>query len=232
MAEKPMLGAEDRTFLVSLLTLIGLVARNGKSAFFGVIHDLFTKLMNDPDGTWFTELKKFLRKEPCWVGETIQKGNEFLHSLSAGQQVIIGATDGTENLADANDVFSSIDSDLKNWGLNVKGKETTGTPVEVLEMVKNGNFQQIFGSFGRDLDSLCLTQHQIKRFVKDQKTWLRTDRYTTFFLFKENGEYFVARVYLSSGGVCGVYVSRLSCGDVWGAVVRRRFVVPQQTPGA
>ena len=93
-------------------------------------------------------------------------------------------------------------------------------------LIKNGNFAQIFGGFGENLDRLCLEQDQIIRFVKDQAKWLHPDGYGTFFLFKVGDEYFVADVRWHGGGL-GADADRLSVDDVWCAEIRFRFVVPQ-----
>jgi hypothetical protein len=76
---------------------------------------------------------------------------------------------------------------------------------------------------------MCLTQPQIKRFVQDHRSWLRTGGCATLFLFKANNELFVADVDLDDGGRLGADVHRFSDGHVWSARFRDRLVVPQQT---
>ena len=165
------------------------------------------------------------------VEELIAKSIEFktshLTCISFGKNIVIDETDGTETIAQAKDVFPSyIDSDFKNWNLDVPSAPTKKTKTQVFEMIKDGTFAQIFGSFGENLDRLCLTQGQIKVFCRDHADWLRTDGYGTFFLFKVGNEYFVAGVSRGSGGL-GVDVDRLSDDGVWDAEFQRRLVVPQ-----
>jgi hypothetical protein len=152
-------------------------------------------------------------------------------SLSKGKKVIIGATNGRATIAEAKDTFPGyIDSDFVNYGTNIPGQPTKKMRVEVLELVQDRTFGQIYDGFGRSRESLCLTQSQIIRFVKSHCQWLRTDGYSTFFLFKEKvqdkDEFFVAYVYWS-GGRLGVSVRRLSNDCVWYAESRHRVVVPQ-----
>ena len=155
------------------------------------------------------------------------KNNEFLRLISGDEEVVIGATDGMDTIAEAKSTFSGwIDRDFVGYGTNVSGRPTKSTKTQVFEMTKNGTFAQIFGGFGENLDRLCLTQSQIIRFVKGHEKWLRTDGYGTFFLFKENGEFFVAFVYRFVG-VLEVFACRLSYDDVWGAEYRLRVVVPK-----
>ena len=151
----------------------------------------------------------------------------YLKLISGDEKIIIGATDGQGTIAQAKDAFSGyIDPDFRNYKTDVKGQPTKETPVQVLEQIKDGTFAQIFGGFGENLDRLCLTQGQIIRFVKDNEKWLRADGYGTFFLFKVNGEFFVADVRRYSDGL-RVYVRRLSDDRVWGAEDRPQVVVPQ-----
>ncbi|HBR72000.1 MAG TPA: hypothetical protein DEA27_04355, partial [Candidatus Moranbacteria bacterium] len=161
------------------------------------------------------------------VGGAKKVRNEFLRLISSGETLVIDDCDGTKILADADDIFSYIDSDLRNWGADESGPAIEKTPVQVYELEKNGKFSQIYGAHSSDLDRLCLTQHQIKKFVQKYRNWLRTEGYGTFFLFKSKGHFFVAYVYFYSDGKLCVLVHRLESGGVWSDGDRRRFVVPQ-----
>ena len=162
------------------------------------------------------------------AGEMAEKTKKvFLRLISAGENLTIDACDGTEILADARDVFAGIDPDFENWGADEPGASTAKTPVDVHEMENNGTFIQMFGSLNPDLDRLCFTQAQIKGFVRKYRSWLRTEGYATFFLFKSHGHFFVANVFFYSDDSLGVYVVRLERGLVWFAGYRRRIVVPK-----
>lgn len=154
--------------------------------------------------------------------------NEFLELISDGETLFIDAVNGKEILADASDVFAYRDPDLKNWGADEKGLATESTPVRVYEMAKDATFLQMFGSLNADVKKLCLTQHQIKNFVKRHRNWLRTDGYGTFFLFESRSHFFFAHVYVYSGDGLDVYVDRFECSSVWDAEHRHRVVVPQR----
>jgi hypothetical protein len=146
------------------------------------------------------------------------------------EKIVIAKTNGKENLVHAQDVFTGwIDPDFVNYGCDVEDKPTTDTFVEVFEMVTNGDFTRIFGGFNVSLDQLCLSQNQIKYFVKDHFDKLQTDGYGTFFLFKVGEEIFVAYVHFDDRGRLKVYVRRFSRDDVWRAGFRHRIVVPQLT---
>jgi len=158
--------------------------------------------------------------------ETIKE--PFLRLISGAEQIMLAATDGTATIAESKDVFTAgIDADFQSWGTNVAGKATSATAVAVHEVAKDGNFSQLFGSLGNDLDKLRFEQGQIIQFVKDHKKWLQADGYATLFLFKVGTEFFVAIVGVFSGGRLVVLVRRFSDDCVWGAGPRRRIVVPQ-----
>lgn len=67
----------------------------------GVISDLFEKLAGENCGEWLTELKKFLRKEPCW---TEMLGNLIVRHVSVNRsrsaQEAIDATGRNKYLDD------------------------------------------------------------------------------------------------------------------------------------
>ena len=141
--------------------------------------------------------------------------------------LIIPATDGTENLSDAVVFPGWVDSDLENWGCNVVSERRPETATAVHELSADGTSQQIFGGQGVDLDQLCLTPHQIKLFVITHREHLHPKGYATFFLFKVAGQFFVARVRWVAARQLEVLVSRLARGNVWFAGDRYRVVLPQ-----
>ena len=75
-----------------------------------------------------------------------------LKLISAGHEISIEATDGSETLAKAGDVFYWIDSDFRNYGTDVPGKPTQALNVEVHEMAEDGDYRKIFGGFNTELD--------------------------------------------------------------------------------
>lgn len=162
------------------------------------------------------------------LAEMAANATDRLKLISGAETLTLDPTDGTEVIAEAGSLFNGyLDSDFRNWKTNVKGNPTEAQNVQVHEMTKDGTFEQIYGGLGTDLNALCLSQAQIIQFVKNHRKWLREEGYGTFFLFRVGEEFFVANVYVSSGGSLRAYVSRFSHGRVWGAEGLYRFVVPQ-----
>ena len=148
--------------------------------------------------------------------------------ISAGKRVVIGATQGTETLASANDVFSFISPDFKHWGCDKFEPATPDVAVEIYEQIEDADYPKIFGSLNQNLDRLMLTTPQIKSFVEDHaKEYLLEAQWTCFrFLFKVGNELFIADVRVLLGGNREVRVTRFLDGSVRHAEYRHRIVVP------
>ncbi len=149
--------------------------------------------------------------------------------LSAGKRIVIGATKGTETLASANGIFSSISPDFKNWGCDKAEQATPEVAVEVYEQIEDADYPQIFGSLNQNLDRLMLTTSQVKSFVVNHaQDYLLESQWTCFrFLFKAGNELFIADVRVLSDGNREVRVTRFLDGSVRHAEYRHRIVVPQ-----
>ncbi len=154
----------------------------------------------------------------------------YLKLISGEETILIGPTDGKSAIAEAKDVFTSyIDYHFLSYGSDIKSKPSGPTNIEVYELVRDGNFYQIFTGARSNLDSLCLEQSQIIEFARHQRKWLRTDGDATFFLYKVRGEYFVASVFFDGYSRLRVSAHKLGFGHIWCAGFRHRVVVPQLT---
>jgi hypothetical protein len=153
----------------------------------------------------------------------------IIKPISAGKRVVIGATQGTETLASANDVFSSISPDFKKWGCDIVEQATPEVTVLVYEQIEDATYPQIFGSVDQSFDHLVLTTSQIKSFVVNHaKDYLLEAEWTCFrFLFKVEDEFFVADVRVLLGGNRDVRVTRFLGGSIRHAEYHHRIVVPE-----
>jgi hypothetical protein len=153
----------------------------------------------------------------------------LIKPISAGKRVVIGATQGAETIASANDAFSSISPDFKNWGCDKAEPATPDVAVLVYEQIEDADYPKIFGSLDQNLDRLMLTTPQIKNFVVNHaKDYLLKAEWTCFrFLFKVGNELFIADVRVLLGGNREVRVTRYLDGSIRHAEYRHRIVVPQ-----
>lgn len=205
------------------------LAANGDEGMPGIVDHIavlnrVTSLIRRPG--FKKALVKFLDE---WEGLPEQKEDPILRLLSEDETITIAPCDGSRCIGTQDAVFGFIDPTYKGSDFNKRGQPTEAMKVDVHEMVKDATFAKMFGSLGApDLNKLCLSQDQVVEFCKNHSKWLRSDGYATFFLFKENENFFVARVRVSSGGL-RVGVDGLEDDGVWGAVCARRVVAPQLT---
>jgi hypothetical protein len=151
--------------------------------------------------------------------------NERLKLISGQEPLMLDSTDGQETLAGGTDLFRYIDSNLRRWSCDVTQPPTKETPIRVYEVVRDSAFGEMFGGFGVSLDSLTLTQSQIKLFARRYPDWLKKGGNGTFFLFKVGNEFFVAAIFLFLDGCLGVRARRVSLERVFRAQKRHRAVL-------
>jgi hypothetical protein len=84
-------------------------------------------------------------------------------------------------------------------------------------MVQDSGFLALFGGFGVTLESVALTQAQIKQFAKVYPDWLKGGGNGTFFLFENGAEFFVSAIYRFSDGRLGIRVRHLNLNRVFRA---------------
>ena len=171
--------------------------------FAGLQIDLLSKLRNGnitfDQVKWFNNLT-FDQREVL-MGKQSKKVL-YPKLLSETETLMLDTLDGEETLVTAREVFpSSLDDDFENSSTNKAGIATKETVVDIYKQVLDGTFAQMLASLGTDLDKLCLTQAQIKNFCKKYANWLCTDGYATFFLFKVEDQFFIARVRMYIGGL-------------------------------
>lgn len=166
------------------------------------------------------------------IARTIDLISGQVRSISSEAKVSIEPTDGTESLAGAYEVFAAIDPDFVNLKTDVASAPTRRTCVEIFELARDGTFRKILRNLSANLDELCLTQHQIKRFIIDQaadgERWLGNESQPTFFLFRIGREYFVAMISRFRDARLEARICEYSLEYVWSATFRPRFVVPAE----
>lgn len=157
----------------------------------------------------------------------------YLRLISEGHSLTISACSGKRTIAKAKTLFRGyIDPDFVGYGLDVEGDATRDTDVEVYELIRDGNFENIYNSVGKELDKLVLTQDQAISFVENFREGLLTDGSRTFFLLKKGNKFFVAGVSFYSNGDILVLAYWLSSGFIWDSDDRLHFVFPQLIPAS
>ena len=158
--------------------------------------DLFEKPAGCNLKEWFNEIKKFVRKEPCWV-----KTDACLKLVSGRETLTIPACTGDRTLRGIKGTLNSCNGSV--FGCYQPESNSTATnkiSVEVYELTKSVTLARMFTSLSFNLDALSLTENQIVIFMEKYLNWLQFDVMTTLFLFKNGGNFFVANVYTSTVG--------------------------------
>jgi len=172
----------------------------------------------------------------CWIiyrdhgasvlKSTIESGESVLAPLPLHEAMIIEEIiDSKLTIANANSTFKAgIGSNFKNLGLDKSSINTKEIKIKPFELRRDAELGEIFNSFRNSLDELCITQAQIIKFCEKYPNELY--KYgANLFLIKENNEYFVVFVSVSSDGL-SVRVYRLGRDDVRGGSYLRRVFVP------
>ncbi len=152
-----------------------------------------------------------------------------LEEIFHEKEIFIDSCGGTveSGFAHASSVYPGyLSSNVKDWSLETIQKETKRTKLKVFKMTKSADYEDLFLSINQDKKKMCMTQAQIIEFCKKHKDKLRKDGYGTFFLFEEDGKFFVARVDVDSGGLLGLGVDEFTRDGVWSAGGARHLVVP------
>ena len=184
----------------------------------GLLNQLLVNLAGKDGQIWYEEFKKFLRREPCWVGDI----KVYLRKIF---KVEIGATDDTETFISSGLFEDGIKYDERELrSPTPSGESTPAVKLNVWELVLDGSYAQFFGSLGKAGEGE-LTQSQICQFIREHRDKLRKRGYATFFRL-EGG--FVARVFVSSNTQLSVRVGQFSSRHICQATSRFRVVSMQQ----
>ncbi len=194
----------------------------------GILVDLLEKITGPNGHEWIRELKRFLRKEPCWIQRQDKEVTEpkpiiYTRCISGDEVITIGATTGLVSISGSTKIFNGGIYSGFSAALGVAGQARGPVRVSVHDQIVNGNFAQIIGSLGCQL----FTQHQVVSFVEKNHEWLRKGERVTCLPFRAGNEAFVAVVDLIGHDRFSVGVRRLSYVGVWNVNLRHRFVVPE-----
>ena len=123
----------------------------------------------------------------------------------------------------ATDVFPGyIDSCFRNWGLNrnVTQSEIQERNFNIKELTENMTFAQMFNT-----ETDVMSQEEIVAFCQQYPNYLHPDGFPTFFLIKENGDYYVVNTDFlpTERRAC---VRKIDDDHVWDAKNNYRLVVP------
>jgi hypothetical protein len=152
---------------------------------------------------------------------------KFFKLVDTAGDLIIGPTDGSETIALACDTFPEwIDPEFEKAGTSVSSLPMPEVAVQVLDLIQDGTFLEIFDPIKSELDCLCLTQTQVISFANRHYRWISQKGYGTFFFFSVSSRLYSIRVG-RRGGRKGVYLEPLTYDYKWSHDCGLRIVIPQ-----
>lgn len=101
-----------------------------------------------------------------------------LKKLYENEEIILPELYGHRTILKDREVFSFLKDD-KLRILNKRERQTPKCEIAIYDLVVSATFDEIFHSLSDDLDSLCLTQHQILKVCENYKKYLKLG-YATF----------------------------------------------------
>ncbi len=183
------------------------VLNQALEGFLGLLRQLMTNLLGPHGYEWGEELKKFLKKKPCWseTNSLMSKGFGFMccvKPISLGvSRIPVGSS---FNRTQATTLFrGGVDGDFLKLGTELENYSVQGIQTSHYLLTKYATGRDIFGQ--HDLDKLCLTKTQIIMWAILNKVYLPCPRTmegdSTLFLVKVSDEFFVAQISYLQGGV-------------------------------
>ena len=101
--------------LMNLLESLDQIVNEEAKSAIGVLKDLFAKLNGKDGNTWWEMLKKFLRKEPCWITNTVQA------AIGAIVTYVVDCTLSLEEMIEAGK-YDWVNSDITAKRFPIKSK--------------------------------------------------------------------------------------------------------------
>lgn len=181
-------------------------------AILAVLTGIFLFSCNDHNGSYGAHQQFPEGGNGCYesYGDHQEGGSDLYYTFkeTSDNVLTIESRGGSATIAKAKKTFtSSIDPRFRSRGFNKLSQATKEINVKVYALMNRRTFIKAYGelskNLNKNLDELCLSQSQIIYFCKSYPAKMRPERYGrygTFFLFKENGEYFVAKIVKDADG--------------------------------
>jgi len=199
---------------------------NALRQYAGLREQVDENLIGKNGEAWASELKKFLRKEPCWVKN---KSRDGLTLLSDGESLFIDACDGGFVLTQTKKMFMSrLETDTVEVPFDKRRIKTEETFVEVYEVTSDSDFKKMFTSVSPRLGILHFTQDQIIKFLEKYPNWLCSSG-ANLFLFEAFDKFFIAVVRVEEDGL-SVAFREFGDEDVWESRCKHRLITPAEFP--
>ncbi len=129
-------------------------------------------------------------------------------ALACNESLIIPPVDGKRSIARSVSIFSGgMTGYYKSLYLDLPSQPTTEVSVSIRKITDYDSYMGMFTTICKDINELCLTQHQIVEFCRLHTGWMISNKLitrswqSTCFLFKQNNEFYVANTQLCDDGI-------------------------------
>lgn len=142
----------------------------------------------------------------------------------------IAATNGTEKLSYAYDVFNRIDELFSLLGGHENSIPTERTEISIYLAGRAHTFATVFECITKDLDNACVTLNQVKEFARANMQWIVDGERLIYFLVKHGDAYYVVSVTTDhlSRRYLQALMFRYHDEMVWPGRMAQIFVIPKQ----
>jgi len=163
---------------------------------------------------FFTNVEKRKEVARIVVKRSQVFGNKYLELVKTS---ILKECDGLYILKQSDDLFGWVDLYFDKWGTNkAQNISTEEVMVGLYNLIKKSTFSQFFNSATDDLDRICFTHDQIRKWVKENKKDISPK--WTFFLSKSGSrQYFVVSVNSRPDGTLDAHVFKLEGTATFGS---------------
>lgn len=199
----------------------------------GPLEELLIHLSGDDGDEVFTELKRFNRKEPCWVEKPRVSDPSILRCISGKKNLTLDALSGARHIYNNLKTFESISSNFIDRGLYKPGIATPRTPIRIDRLIGKGKFLDIFSALPGAWEEKWLSQDQIIEFCEKLTGWLGNETATTLFLAKIdehkpiNEESLQDNLYVVYVRRLNIDADRIMRNDIWSGQDCLRAVSPK-----
>lgn len=142
--------------------------------------------------------------------------------------LVIPATAGTRTFVTQRDMFPGyFDEDFVGFGTDVPTGATAPTPSDLYEIISDGDFRDILGSFNIDPEPFFWrSQDQIITWLETHSRYLYSEGWATCFPLIVGEKRLFVDVDRNNCGL-ETHVRHFDCGIVWHAEHRSIVVLPQ-----
>lgn len=146
----------------------------------------------------------------------------YLHEIFHEEEIFVDESGTNEG---SGILYSSINTGYFFEDRNLSKSQKEKTQVKVFEIYKKADYMTVFKSLNEFVKGLCMTKEQIKSFCEKHKNKLAPDSGRTLFLFVQDGDLFVAKLFFDQEGFLYLVQDHYDCAISFTEITKLRMVV-------